>query len=399
MKRLSFRILFLCILLPPVLYVFSIQALEALIQKNWTTELEKRLVSDPSALLQGHIRIQDEVQRNIERYLDTQYATKLGVIPRIVVKTKTGTWLYPRITPEAIYPFDFDMAQRDLKTPGPLEPIQLARENLKIMEEGMSLSVTVQIPRNTWLANSVLVFYIFMFTFVLYYAYRASAREIERLGLRNREALEAANAKLTEAQQRLRDAADKEGGYQKEIENLRGKVEIAGAKVRNIEDEALAEMEALEEKLRDSIAFREKVEKEVTGLGQELEHLESSQKATSKKQQKQVKGTMKRFTTLYKNLEFDPRAVEGFLNLPNELHLRAEEFIHNMNEDSSTLTVRRKVFSKKGALPVLECEFAYRGRIYWRLRADGKAQILAIGSKNTQAKDLAYLERLLREQQ
>jgi hypothetical protein len=89
--------------------------------------------------------------------------------------------------------------------------------------------------------------------------------------------------------------------------------------------------------------------------------------------------------------------VEGFLNLPNELDLRAEEFIHNMNEDSSTLTVRRKVFSKKGALPVLESEFAYRGRIYWKLRADGKAQILSVGSKNTQAKDLAYLERLLRE--
>ena len=370
-----------------------------LLQRKWTAGLEGTLISNPDALLEGRTSIYDEVQRNVQEYLDTRYATKWGVIPRVVVKTKAGSLLYPRITPEAIYPFDSDTHQGNRNTLDPLEPMQLARENLKVMEEGINLSMAVEIPRNTWLANSVLVFYIMVFTFVLYGSYRVSARKIDQLSFRNQKALETANAKLTGAQQRLQNAEDKEREYQKEIKSLQGQVEIAGDKVRNIEDEALAEMEALEEKLRDSIAFREKIEEEVTRLRQELQHLESSQKTPSKKQQKEVKGTMKRFTTLYKNLELDPRAVEGFLNLPGELHLRAEELIHNMNEDSNTLTVKRKVFSKKGALPVFECEFAYRGRIYWRLRADGKAQILAIGSKNTQAKDLAYLERLLREKQ
>ena len=66
MKHLSFRILFLCIFLPPVLYIFSIQALEGLIRKRWTSDLERRLISDPSALLEGRIDIQDEVKRNID---------------------------------------------------------------------------------------------------------------------------------------------------------------------------------------------------------------------------------------------------------------------------------------------------------------------------------------------
>jgi hypothetical protein len=386
MKHLSFRILFLFIFLPPVLYIFSIQALEALIQKKWTADLERGLISDPSALLEGRINIQNEVERNIDLYLGTQYTTKLGVIPSIVVKTKTGRRLYPKITPESLYPFDLDTFYREEKTPGPLKAIRVAKENLKIMEEGMALSVTAQIPRNTLLANSILVFYIFVFSFLLYRAYRASASEAERLSLRNQQALEAAYSKLTAAQDRLQDVADKEKAYQKEIEKLQ-------AEVRATEDEALAEMEALEEKLQESVALREKTENEVTHIRQELGRLESSRKATSRKQDRQIKSTMKRFRTLYKNLEFSPRAAEGFLNLESDFQLRAEELIHNMNEDSGRLTVKRKLFSKKGGRPVLECEFAYRGRIYWKRGPDGKAQILAIGTKNTQVKDLAYLEK------
>ena len=132
----------------------------------------------------------------------------------------------------------------------------------------------------------------------------------------------------------------------------------------------------------------------ITDIRQELKRLESSRKATSRKQDRQIKSTMKRFGTLYKNLVFHPRAGEGFLNLQSDLQLRAEELIHNMNEDSSRLMVKRKLFSRKGGLSVLECEFAYRGRVYWRRGADGKTHVLAIGTKNTQAKDLAYLESL-----
>ncbi|MBW2143377.1 MAG: hypothetical protein JRG75_03140, partial [Deltaproteobacteria bacterium] len=71
-----------------------------------------------------------------------------------------------------------------------------------------------------------------------------------------------------------------------------------------------------------------------------------------------------------------------------------EELIHNMNVDSSKLTVKRKIFSKKGAAPTFECEFAYRGRVYWRPVAGTKTEILAIGTKNSQTKDLVYLENI-----
>ncbi len=66
---------------------------------------------------------------------------RLGVIARIVVKTKVDRRLYPKITPEPLYPFDSDTFHEEEKTPGPLEAIRVAKENLRIMEEGMSLSV------------------------------------------------------------------------------------------------------------------------------------------------------------------------------------------------------------------------------------------------------------------
>ena len=138
---------------------------------------------------------------------------------------------------------------------------------------------------------------------------QARASEAERLSLRNRQALEAAHSKLTAAQDRVQDVADKEKAYQKEIEKIQAELAIAGNKVRATEDEALEEMETLEEKLEESVALREKMENEVANLRQELERLESSRKAPSRKQDKQIKSAMKRFRTLYKNLEFHPRAA------------------------------------------------------------------------------------------
>ena len=315
MKHLSFRMIFLCIFLPPVLYIFSILGLETFLQKKYFSDLQKTLISDTTALLQGQIGIQQQIQQNIVRYLNSRHSPKWGVLINVVVKTGTGRWLYPVITPET-----FDLSSSEGITPpsgpfGPMDTLKVAEENLEIMDEKISLAVTVQIPRNTWLANAVLIFYIFLFSMILYRAYAASAKEAEQLSLLNQEALEAASAKLEDAQQRLTDLADVEQNYQLEIEELRTEVTAATEKVQATEDEALMEMESLEEKLRKSVGLREELESEVLRLGEEVERLESRQKTTTKKQAKQIDDTIKRFRTLYKNLEFHDRAAAGFLNL------------------------------------------------------------------------------------
>lgn len=394
MRHLSYRVIFLCIFLPPVLYIFSIQGLELLFQRSWSRGLQSTLVSDSSALLRGEISIKDEVQRNIDRYLSRSYALKWGVVPRITVRTKTGRLLYPRLSPEFNYPLQADTPQTGAQTGSPLATLRTAEENLKIMEEGITLSLEAEIPRNTLLANSILVFYIFLFSLLLYRAYRAKTDAAEKLSLRMEEDFKSATQKLHEAQERLVTLAEMEQEYQHEIERLQAEVASASKKVQLTEEQALEEIERLEKKIQGSVAARQQMKEEALRLQEELGRLESAQKSATKRQARQIDMTTKRFRTLYKNLDFHERAIEGFLNLQSEFQLKAEEFIHNINEDESRLSVKRKVFAGKGALPAFECEFAYRGRIYWKKGPDGRTQILGIGTKNTQAKDLAYVKSL-----
>jgi hypothetical protein len=380
--------------LPYILYISSLHVLEAFIQKKWTAELQGVLISDSRPLLEGRLSIEDEIQRNIDAYLASRYTLKWGILPQISVKTKTGRWLYPSYGQGMLYLFDSDAFPPEKPVSAPNEMLRVAERNLKIMDEGIDLSVTVQIPRTTWLANSIFVFYVLLFSLLLYQAYRKSAREAQRSTISNQQALEAANSKLAVAQQRLRDATAGERSYQKEVERLKADLDLASDRVRETENEALAEMEQLEKNLHESIALKEELELEVIRLGEEFERIESLQKVPTKKRLKQINNTMKRFKTLYKNIEIHSRAVEGFLNLESDLQLRAEELIHNMNEDCNQLPVRRKIFSKKGATPAFECEFSYRGRIYWRPGPGTKTQVLVIGTKNSQTRDLAYLESL-----
>ncbi len=389
MRRLPFHILFLCIFMPPVLYILSLQAMEVLVQKKWTSELQGALISDSELLLQGRIRIEDEIQRNVETFLASRNALKWGFRTQITIETETGRRLYPSITP---YGFDTEMFPQGKSASAPTEMLSVAENNLKVMDEGLSFSLTVQIPRNAWLANGVLVFYIVVFTFVLYKAYISSTRASKQLEIRNQQALEAANEKLSAAQQRLKDVKDRKSSFQKEVETLKSDLDLASDKVKETEDEAIEEMEQLEKRLHENVALKEEMELEVLRLGEELESIESAQKIPPKKQRKKIGSASKRFKTLYKNLDIQQRAIEGFLNLEADMQLRAEELIHSMNEDISKLIVKRKVFSKKGASPAFECEFGYRGRVYWRSGSGSKTEVLVVGTKNTQTKDLVYLE-------
>jgi len=102
----------------------------------------------------------------------------------------------------------------------------------------------------------------------------------------------------------------------------------------------------------------------------------------------------KRFKTLYKNLIVNDRAVKGFAGLTAELQLKAEEVIHQLNDDSSLVTIKRKVFGKKNRETVLEVIFAYKGRLYFRKSKEHGTEVMAIGTKHTQGKDLGFLDNL-----
>jgi len=364
------------------------------LNKKWTNELQNLVISDSKPLLEGRIRIEEEVKKKIDAYLASKYLRKLGVFVRVIVVTKTGRLIYPSLSQLSPNISGSDTSPPETHGTTPEDMLRIAMDNWKIMQEGIKLVLSVSIPKESFLANMMLAFFILVFIGLVSRAYRKASREEQLIETQNRRALETANKKLMSVQERLRDVGIREKNYQKEIKKLKEDLDQVSDRVQETENEALSEMERLEKNLNESLALKEELELEVLRLGEELEKIESEQKIPPRKQRKQIDSAAKRFKTLYKNLVIQQRAIEGYLDLQSDMQLRAEELIHTMNEDNSKLPVKRKLFSKKGATPTFECEFGYRGRIYWRPGPGTKTEILAIGTKNSQTKDLAYLEIL-----
>lgn len=393
MKHLSLRVLFLCVFLPPVLYIYTIQGLEIALQHLWEADLRGRLITSPQELLAGRKSIREEIGINIDNYLESLWLVKLGAEPRVQVSTDGGQVIYPAVSTAEEYSFEYsaDMGA----SPDSSDLSVRAQENVRILQEGLNYSLQVRIPRNTWLANIILLIYIFLFATVLSFSYRARAREIEKAARQREQDLEDARERLSLVQARLRETSDREKSYRQEVDRQQQELIQADQRLQSTEDVALAEMESLEEKLQKSMAEKQEQEQEMLVLLEEVERLKSVQQGTSRKKNKQYENISKRFKVLYKNIDFHGRALEGFLQLPGDLELKAEEMVHTLDQDCSLVKVKRKVFSGKGSdLPALESIFAYRGRIYWRKKEDTRIEVMAIGTKNTQNKDMAYLEGL-----
>ncbi len=103
----------------------------------------------------------------------------------------------------------------------------------------------------------------------------------------------------------------------------------------------------------------------------------------------------KRFAVLYKNLDLNRRALTSILELSGDMQLKAEEIIHQLNEDTTKVIVKRKVFAgKKNKTPSFEVLFGYNGRLYFRTNERNRCEILVVGTKNSQARDMEFLHNL-----
>lgn len=361
-------------------------------QHTWGSELQGRIITKPQELLSGRKTISQEIRGNVNDYLKSLWLVRLGPEPLVLVKTRSGRVIYPLPEGEG---HAYDYSEGMLSSPGSSGLSRVAEKNVQILQEGLSFSLAVKIPRNTWLANLVLLFYILLSVTVLCLSYRSRTREFEKMTRQQEQDLEEARERLVQAQSRLRKTTDREQAYRRKVDLQQEELVQADQRLQSTEEEALAEMEALEEKLQESAAEKREQEEEMLELLEEVERLKSVQQGAARKKNKQYEMISKRFKVLYKNIDFHDRALEGFLQLPGDLELKAEEMVHTMNQDYSLVKVKRKVFSRKGNdLPALESIFAYRGRIYWRKKADTRVEVMAIGTKNTQNKDLAYLEGL-----
>jgi hypothetical protein len=384
MRHFSFKILLLCILLPPVLYILTIQAIESRLQQLYAQEIENRYMGDTRALLDGTIRLKEAVNENIDRYLKSRKLTELGLELKVTVTTQNGTILYPAA---------FGQEQNGAAMPPDASAV--AAENFALLSDGLQLSVETKIEHLAVLPLIILAVYVFAAVAILYFHYRSVSlrllgeererqAEIERL--RNQE--ETITRDLDEIQ-RQRET------LHSDLHRLKTELSDEKQKASRTEDEMIEEIETLEQQLQENLDHQQQQLQEIEALKEQIQQFEKGQRKGEKQKLRAEQAAAKRFAAIYKNIELSSRAVGGYVELSEELKIKAEEVIHQLNEDPGQVIVKRKVFiGKRDKKSIMEVIFGYKGRLYFRTASDGNVEVLAIGTKNTQAREMEYLDRL-----
>jgi len=373
MNYISFRIIFICIFLPPILYIFSVQILEGYLQNSRERDVKNGIIQDYEALYDGRYSIKEEINNNIDRLLGNDTLQSLGVITKIVVSSKKGELLYPYYWEEGDMSFN-KQGKFGGDSNESLNYIKIAEKNFQILNDGLTVSVDVKVQHNSWLTNSILIVYLFSSILLL------CEKIMEELSIKEKDY-------ITKVEKFKHDKDNLES----DVVHLMDEVEIQKKKSLEI-DEILDEMERLEEDSKKNMALKEEKERQIIQLREEINQLKMIEEQGAKKRKKDIDSVEKRFTVIYKNLIFHKKALEGYIHLTQDFQLKAEEIIHRLNQDDSLVNIKRKFFSKKGKLHIFETIFSYSGRIYFKKRDDKKIEIITIGTKNTQEQDITFIE-------
>ena len=241
MKFLSLRILILCILLPPVLYIFSVQSIEKHLKGRYTNEIEDFYLEDTRPLFEGSIRLKDAINNNINRYLQSKALIALGVKVAITVTSKQNRILYPAVV---------DPKEASLL---PNDAMQIASDNYELMNEGLVVNVDLVLEHNTLLTNAILGFFIFASILVLSFYYwtgvkKARQEEMEK----NSELFRLKEVEINHADNLKALMKDKKNLIS-EIKKTKKQLKKDKVKTRKNEDEMIEEIVELEDKINNKI--------------------------------------------------------------------------------------------------------------------------------------------------
>ena len=410
-REFSFRSITVAILAFVFLYVFTLRGAELLIRARVADTLEKAVIADPELLLSGRIRYDGFVSKQVEAVQNRPWIralTRLGLKLSVRVQTNDGKVLYPRV--QEWFPVDSLGQAIEEGEPG-LPPAPdtgqsrdvVARENYRLIREGLVITVETSIGNNTWLANGILVAYLFILLQILWVLAR-------RFVVRSEE------EKLELAHQLQRQEAERVARIEGELGRVRGKLSEAvrdqrerASRVQELErqkqvleerlggwswedaSELEKELERLEAQLQGAQSEKSRQEATIRELTGKIDARDT--RAVPRGRAREADFLERRMRILYKNLDFENRVIADLLSLgDDEALLRAEEAIKRLNDRDENLTIRRKVGGLERA-NVFELGFGAKGRIYYFLAEGGRPHLILVGAKNTQDKDLAYLRR------
>ena len=383
MVKFRFSIVLLCVILPPVLYVFCVQGVERYAEKQVLSQLEATYLGDTRLLFDGSITLQEAVRLNIDRYLNRSRWLKWGGRAVVTVQTKRNVLIYPLIYT------DENAAPAHEST-----PFDIATENYRLINEGLELSLDFKLPYNTPIPNAILVVLMVISLGALLSYYRHWSLRYRRESDQRTIELERLAKADAEYRRQLESLQKERARMSADIDRMRADLAREKEKAETSQEEMLEEIIALEEKIARKEELHDQQSLEVIELQEKLEQLDQPHSKENNRKRKPFEIAHKRFTTLYKNLDIHDRAVEGYLTLTEDLKLKCEEIMVQLNEDPVSVQIKRKVFGKKNRVTVLEVVFGYKGRLYFMPKGEKRAELITVGTKNSQQQDLAYLERL-----
>jgi hypothetical protein len=386
MKYFPFKILILCILMPPVLFITSVQLLENRLQNYYQNEIEAIYIGDTESLLAGRIGVDDAIRRNIDAYLQSQKLIAWGVKAIVTVRKRSGTIVYPSM-----------LVQIGITEQAPSEPQtprQIANENYTALTEGFDVSVAIGIPADQFLSYAMLATYLILSILLFLFYYMRSARKANREAVRIQGEIDRLQEMETIHQEKLADLNHERSHLSIELRKVQKTVDSEKKKASRNEDEMIEEIEVLEKNIEENLSLQLEQEEEIVTLKEKIAHFEKGASKNKKHKVKATESVQKRFRTLYKSLIVHERAAVGFVSLTSDLQLKAEEIMLQLHDDPKLVAIKRKVFGKKKRETVFEVLFAYKGRLYYRTTPEQKIEVVAIGTKHTQSKDLTFLDQL-----
>lgn len=380
MKYLPFRIIIICIIFPPILHLLTVQSLEKYFKNVYTTDIENVYTGDTRLLFEGNLSVKDAVNNNIDNFLQQNKLIPWGVKVNVLVTTKNGAIIYPS--------FEED------DTLVPPSRSEIAAENFRILNQGLNIQVETSLERSSVLVISIFSGFILLSLTALSYFYRRGAIKAKREELKREKELHRLTELEKENTKRMEALTKDKTFLSSEFQRVKNLLEDSKVTTQKNEDGMIEEIVALEEKIDKIHQLYDGQQEENQELKEMIARYEKGELKTGKQKEKISKHLTKRFKALYKNISIHERAVINFIDLTDDMQIKAEETMHRLDIDPGLVKVKRKVLLKKNMDAVFEISFSYNGRMYFSKGKDSRINILSIGTKNTQEKDLAFIDTL-----
>ncbi|MCG8632897.1 MAG: hypothetical protein MI863_03665 [Desulfobacterales bacterium] len=385
MKYFPLKTAVLCLILPPILYALALNGLEAYLNTAYDRKISNILIGDPGPALEGSQTIDRLVSENISDFLSQDYLIKnAGVAISVFVTTHEDRVIYPSLSGTGEGGPDKTEAR---------SPERIAKLNYDILNQGLDIRVEARLEHGTWIPNLILLFLLGIALAVFLPVYRSASRRVAQDRAQDRtlvKKLKAMGAKDKKGMARLKKE-------KKTLFKRLAKLEIRYVNHREKskinEEEMFDEILLLEEERDNYAALKAEKEAEIEKLQSRIQKIERRKSGGIRRNEFDFLG--KRFAAVYKQVDMNRKAISGFLSLNEDQQIKAEEVIHLLDRNPDQVTIKRKVFSgKKHKTSALEVLFAYNGRLYFHTLPNNRVEILVIGTKNSQARDMEFLQRM-----